>query len=272
MRILNFMALLSGIVLCAACSNKISNKASLNRPPIQLRVMSYNVHHCNPPSKPGLIDVDAIAKTIIGQHPDLVALQEIDVNTIRSGRIDEAALLAEKTGMKVYFAKAIDHDGGYYGVAILSKYPISQMKTYRLPTEISTKGEPRVLATASISLPNGKTILFANTHLDAQKGSVNRMQQIVEINRLKDLQTMPLILAGDLNARPGSAEINLLETRFTRTCVDCAFTIPVINPTSAIDHIAFPRNSSFKIISHEVIPERYASDHLPVLAIIETNP
>ena len=231
-----------------------------------------NVHHCNPPSKPGLIDVDGIAKTINGQHPDLVALQEIDVETIRSGRINEAALLAEKTGMKVYFAKAIDHDGGYYGVAILSKYPVSQMKTYKLPTEMSTKGEPRVLATARISMPNGKKILFANTHLDAQKASVNRMLQMAEINRLTDLQTMPFILAGDLNARPGSPEIDLLDTKFIRTCVDCAFTIPVVNPKSTIDHIAFPRKSNFKIISHEVIPERYASDHLPVLAIVEIAP
>ena len=271
MRILIFMALLSGIVLCAACSNKISNKASLNHPPIQLRVMSYNVHHCNPPSKPNLIDVDAIAKTINGQQPDLVALQEIDVSTIRSGSIDEAALLAEKTGMKVYFAKAIDHDGGSYGVAILSKYPISHMKTYRLPTQITTKGEPRVLATAIISLPNGKKLLFGNTHLDAQKASVNRMLQMVEINRITTLQTMPFILAGDLNARPGSPEINLLDTKFTRTCVDCAFTIPVVNPKSTIDHIALPQKSNFKIISHEVVPERYASDHLPVLAIIQMN-
>ncbi|HEX5024776.1 MAG TPA: endonuclease/exonuclease/phosphatase, partial [Agriterribacter sp.] len=41
----------------------------------RVKVMSYNVHHCNPPSKPALIDVDAIAKAIRQQNPDIVALQ-----------------------------------------------------------------------------------------------------------------------------------------------------------------------------------------------------
>ena len=52
--------------------------------------MSYNIHIGNPPSKPGIIDMKAIIKAIKIENPDLVALQEVDVNTNRSGKINQA--------------------------------------------------------------------------------------------------------------------------------------------------------------------------------------
>lgn len=234
-----------------------------------LRVMAYNIHHCNPPSKPGLIDVDAISAAIKAQNPDLVALQEVDVNTARSGKANQAKKIAKKLGMKYFFAKAIDHEGGDYGVAILSKYPLSETKINRLPTEASTKGEPRILATAKIGLPGNQFIRFGSTHLDAQKGPVNREMQMKEINRLAGEETLPFIIAGDFNATPGSTVINLLDEEFERTCSDCDPSIPVINPTKTIDFIAYKPSAAFKAISTRVIPERYASDHLPVVAVVE---
>jgi endonuclease/exonuclease/phosphatase family metal-dependent hydrolase len=83
-----------------------------------LKVMTYNIHHGNPPAKEGLIDLEAIAEVIKGQAPDLVALQELDVLTKRSGNIDEVKKLAELTGMHAFFSKGIDHEGGEYGVAV----------------------------------------------------------------------------------------------------------------------------------------------------------
>jgi endonuclease/exonuclease/phosphatase family metal-dependent hydrolase len=144
--------------------------------------MSYNIHIGNPPSKPGLIDMDAIIKTIKTEDPDLIALQEVDVNTARSGKINQAEIIARKLGMNFYFAKTIDHDGGDYGVTILSKYPISETKTHRLTTLAGSGGEPRVIATARIQLQNGKYIRFGATHLDHLKNPVNREVQIDEIN------------------------------------------------------------------------------------------
>src|SRR5690606_28018267 len=103
----------------------------------------YNIHHANPPSKPALIDIDAIARAIKDQDPDLVALQEVDVNTQRSGKFNQAEEIARRLGMSFFFAKAIDHGGGDYGVAILSKFPMSETAIHSLPTEPNTKGEPR---------------------------------------------------------------------------------------------------------------------------------
>src|SRR5687767_4215097 len=148
----------------------------------EITVMTYNIHHANPPSKPNFIDLDAIAAAINKEKPDIVMLQEVDVNTGRS-KLNEASLLAEKTKMNFYFAKAIDHDGGDYGVAILSRYSLSNGTTHKLPTLAGTNGEPRVLATANITV-NGKKITIACTHLDAQRSDTNR---VLQINAIMDI-------------------------------------------------------------------------------------
>jgi endonuclease/exonuclease/phosphatase family metal-dependent hydrolase len=271
------LTLLSIITIClASCSGTAgltnsfqqSKAARQAGEEVQLKVMSYNVHHCNPPSRPGHIDVDAIVAAIKAEDPDLLALQEIDVHTNRSGAFNQAAEIAGKLGMHFYFGKAIDYGGGSYGIALLSRYPMADTVVYRLPTKAETKGEPRVMATAKVVLPGGTAIRFGNTHLDAQKEPVNRMLQMEEIVRISASEKLPFVLAGDFNCTPDSEEIKLLDTRFTRTCSTCEPTIPVTIPDRAIDYIAFAPGKKFQVISHQVIPERYASDHLPVVAII----
>lgn len=268
---------IAGVVLWAAsfsCSPAASDSTQAKESQdeaLALRVMAYNIHHCNPPSKAGKIDVEAIVKTIREQQPDLVALQEVDVFTGRSGNIDQAKMLAEQLEMHHYFGKAIDHDGGEYGVAILSRFPISEEQTHALPTQKGTGGEPRVLATVKVELPNGNSIRFGSTHLDAQSEDINRLLQIKAIGEITSQETLPIIIAGDFNAPPESEVISILDQHFQRSCRKCAPTIPVINPTKAIDFIAFSPQASFEIQTHEVIPETYASDHLPVFSVLKVK-
>jgi endonuclease/exonuclease/phosphatase family metal-dependent hydrolase len=236
---------------------------------LTLKVLCYNIHHALPPSKKDGIDLDAIARVISQCQPDLVALQEVDVHTKRSGAFDQAEELGRKTGLKAYFIKAIDYDGGEYGVAILSRYAMSDLKRYPLPTKEGTGGEPRVLGAATITLPGKREIVFACTHLDAQADSVNRALQINAIAEALKKSTVPVVIAGDFNAHPGSGVIGMLDTYFKRTCDPCDFTIPVDKPKRAIDFIAFSPEKKFTVKKHEVISERYASDHLPVFAELE---
>ncbi len=236
-----------------------------------IRVLCYNIHHANPPSHPDSIDLNAIAEVIKQQQPDLVALQEVDVYTTRSGQsLHQAKELGRITGMEVYFAKAIDYGGGEYGVAILSKYPMTEMKKYSLPTAAGTGGEPRILATAIIKLPQGREILFANTHLDAQGNDTNRILQAQRIVEILSKEKLPVILAGDLNAVASTRVIGAFDNHFMRSCItNCGFTIPVINPNKTIDYIVYAPKEKFKVIQHKVIPESYASDHRPVMAILQ---
>lgn len=233
---------------------------------LTLKVLCYNIHHAAPPSKKDSIDLDAIARAINSRQPDLVALQEVDVHTGRSGPFNQAEELGRKTGLTPYFIKAIDYGGGEYGVAILSRYPMTSQKRYALPTKEGTGGEPRVLGTATITLPGKREMVFACTHLDAQRDPVNRELQIHAIAEALKSSKLPLIIAGDFNAHPGTGVIDVLDAHFKRTCDPCDFTIPVENPQKAIDFIAFYPQKKFNVKKHEVMPERYASDHLPVYA------
>jgi len=263
------------LILCclwfgSGCAKKMAPSAT-NYQTADLRVLCYNIHHANPPSRPGLIDLQAIANVINREQPHLVALQEVDVNTVRSGKTsNQAEELARMTGMKAFFAKAIDYDGGDYGVAILSKLPMEDMKNTNLPTAVGTGGEPRTLATAVITLPQGKKILFASTHLDAQRSDTNRLLQIKKITDFFQDEKLPVIIAGDFNAVPNSSVINILDKSFTRTCIsNCGSTVPVINPIRIIDFIAYSPADKFTVTEHKVIDEKYASDHLPVLSLLK---
>ena len=237
--------------------------------PKRLRILSYNIHHANPPGQPGLIDVAAVARVIRAAEPDLVALQEVDINTGRSGGIDQAKRLAELSGMQDYFfAKAIDHDGGEYGVAILTKSPMLDRQKFPLPDDPSLPAEPRVLATATVKTPEGHDFVFATTHLD-HKNEANRLIQLKEIKRIAALNPLPMILVGDFNAQPGSPTIQSLDSLFQRTCNPCGPTFPQINPDRAIDFISFRPADRFTVVSHQIIQEPYASDHLPILSALE---
>ncbi|MCX2453345.1 endonuclease/exonuclease/phosphatase family protein [Pedobacter sp. PLR] len=236
--------------------------------PKTLKVMTYNIHHGNPPERPGVIDLPAIAAVIKQHTPDLVALQEIDKLTKRTGQVDQLKTLAELTGMFYFFSKGIDFEGGEYGVGILSRYPINSSNRYPLPSKAGLDAEARSLAVVQVTLPNGKPLNFASTHLDLN--NEHRMLQVKEINRLLGSKKGDVILAGDLNLTSTTPAMKILEQHFTRSCTEnCAPTIPQDVPTEEIDFILLKKGSRMKVISHQVFPNIDASDHLPVMAIYQ---
>ncbi len=259
------------LLLSCTSSKHTTSKTDTTGVTTSLRVMTYNVHHCNPPSesKTGKIDIDAITNVIKKQNPDLVALQELDNHTTRSGPFNELEVIAQKLNMHFYFGKAMDFGGGSYGIGILSKYPMSNGATLQLPVKEGWKGEPRVLATSEISLPNGKKIIFGSTHLEAYNED-NRELQIKEINRIAATASLPFIIGGDFNATPESNVVKLLDGEFQRTCVSrCPDTFSDEEGRGTIDYIAYRPVNQFSVTSHEVIEEKYASDHFPVVAVLK---
>lgn len=234
-----------------------------------IKVMTYNIHHANPPSTDSLIDIDSIVQVIRMQSPDLVALQEVDQFTRRSLGQDQARIIAEKLGMNYFFAKAMDYDGGAYGQAILSRFPITATAVHRLPADAKFIGEPRIVGEATIQLPSGTALRFATVHLDAQRGDENRLLQAKAISRLVAAEESPMIIAGDFNAVVSSEPMRVLDKVFTNSCTSCDFTIPVLKPSKTIDFILLDRRKAWTIISHQTIKERYASDHFPVVTILQ---
>ena len=106
--------------------------------------------------------------------------------------------------MEWHFSKAIDRDGGEYGDAVLSKYPILEKRSYRLPCAAEQPGEDRSLCVIRVQI-DGKDLYVASTHLDHLSGDASRLVQATEIRRIRDTELEgDLILCGDLNAIPSS--------------------------------------------------------------------
>lgn len=260
MKYFNIVALVSFLIL-AGCSAQKANHTTVKQS--EFKILCYNIHHANPPSKPGLIDIDAIAKVILDSKADVIALQEVDKNTVRSGNLDQAKALAEKTGMNYHFFKAIDYDGGDYGLAILSRLPMKDVKLIPLPQKVVA--EKRIVAQVTIQLGK-QQVVIATTHMDATRSPENRNAQMEYIMELYKDTKSQVILCGDLNSVPKSDAIKLLDQHFKRTCIDnCAPSVPQIKPRALIDYIA-TKNINWPLLDYRVIEELYASDHRPISA------
>ena len=72
-----------------------------------LRFMTYNIKHGE------LSSLEAIASVINGQAPDLVAVQEVDVLTTRSGKVDQATRLGQLTGLYSAFVPSLTSFEGW---------------------------------------------------------------------------------------------------------------------------------------------------------------
>src|SRR5690606_38132755 len=231
----------------------------------RIKILSYNIHHGSPPAHANKIDLEAIAKVIKDSDADLVGVQEVDVRVSRSGNVDQAAKLAELTGMDYFFCKGIDLEEGEYGTLILTKHKIVGKRRYDLP--MVEESENRSLAIVDVELPDGKMVSFANTHLDL--GEANKVAQAKYINELGDWYERPLILVGDLNAEPDDEPIKILETHFERNTTSNGPTFPNVNPRTEIDYIMVGKHSKFAWKSYQVLSEEYASDHRPLFTEIE---
>jgi endonuclease/exonuclease/phosphatase family metal-dependent hydrolase len=246
-----------------------------NEPPkSQLTVMSYNI-------AAGFGDIDAIATVIAEADPDIVGLQEVDVNWgERSGFLDQAEYLGASLNMYTFFAEiySFDADSTHlparrYGLAFLSKYEFSSTKNHTL-SRLSTQTDPPELiqlpgfAEVSIAV-DGKTIRFFNTHLDYRADPSVRETQIQEMFDMMGSLEEPVVLMGDLNAQPHANELAPVFTAFSDSWTDeknPGFTFPGDAPFRRIDYIF--HSKSIKSSGTKVI-QSAKSDHAPVMTTFE---
>lgn len=257
------------MALSCSCS-KGSGSTNLPAPvdtteKVRVKILSYNIRRGIPVNGTA-IDLQGTADVIKSIQPDLVALSEVDRYTKRSGAtVDQAKELGRLTGMYYYFTKAMAYDGGEYGDAVLSRFLILDSLRLELPVALAGS-EPRSVAMITVEA-EGMKFNFAATHLDHLGAEDNR---ILQANRLvKDLTQSPLILAGDLNALPSSQTIGILKQQFTMGCLNCAYTFPSDKPDRTIDYIMYKPANHFRVISYGPVTGKLASDHLPLVAILQ---
>src|SRR6266550_7464248 len=185
---------LPGPVILSSPAARISAEALASSH--RLRVMTYNIHVGVGMDKK--LDLPRVAGVINAQHPDLVGLQEVDRGVTRTQRIDEIVELSKLTRMDYAFAFNLRYQGGQYGVAILSRFPI--MATEHRLYQNTREAERRGFIRAEVYV-DGRVLNFVTTHLDYQyeDGRLFEAQQL--LNALKDVQG-PLVIVGDFNDIP----------------------------------------------------------------------
>ena len=239
--------------------------------PGTLRVLCYNIHYGQ--GNDGEYNLQRLANVINTVKPDLVALQEVDVGVKRSGRLHEVKILGELTNLKSYFGPTQHYEGGLFGNAVLTNLPVESVLIQPLPyteatPEVTTY--PRGAISVIVALPNGERLNFISTHFQ-HNVEADRVEEAKAINQLFAIDNKTTILAGDMNAEPGSEPIRILEEKWENAIDSAAApSAPSVNPRSRIDYV-FHRGESLKMISSEVIAEPMASDHCPVLAVFEVR-
>lgn len=259
------------------------NKVYADNAQPQITVANFNIagglrHH--------KVDLDLVAKAIKAMDADIVTLEEVDQNTTRSGGVDQAKIIAEKTGMHYLFGKATDMKGGNYGNAILSKYPIETSKTFLLP---SGSFEQRALMLSKINVPGFDSPIYVfNTHFDWHEEDEVRMAQARFINSIvfddldlddqfPNLASGIMLLLGDFNSVKNDKVIKELEKYWSLVKKDYVDTRtwPAGNPGLDLDHIFTSRNQIWKVEQLTIpndgngwngIKWPLVSDHIPVIA------
>ena len=229
--------------------------------------MTYNIHVGIGMDKK--LDLPRIAAVINGQKPDLVGLQEVDRGVARTQRIDEIVELARLTKMNYDFAFNLSYQGGQYGVAILSRFPIKAME-HRLYQNLR-EAERRGFLRAEVSV-GGTTLNFVTTHLDYQYDDGRLFEARQLLAALKDVRG-PLLIVGDFNDVPSGKTYQLMREQFgdawleTRR-TDEGFTYPADKPAKRIDYV-LTRATDRVRAKRAWIVNTLASDHVPVVADLE---
>jgi endonuclease/exonuclease/phosphatase family metal-dependent hydrolase len=155
-----------------------------------LRVVSYNVHYGR--------DVTGLAAAIAAN----AALAEADVllfQEIESHPGDHRAeALARRLGLFFVYAPARPKKRGTHGLAILSRYPLSDFEVLALPHFDLGWGTHRRIALAATLDWNGTPVRVVNVHLDTRLTADQRARQMAPV--LEHAAPYPrAVIGGDFN-------------------------------------------------------------------------
>jgi len=243
-----------------------------------MRVATYNTRH-GLPERATVIDSGGLAATVGRLDCDVVALQELDRGTRRVGGLDQPAHIATAIGAEVRFARAIDFDGGEYGIALASRTGFHRSEVLRLPGA----GEPRVALLAlvgpgarpgdrvggDIAAPGGTGDVrddrlggwaVGSMHLSTAAGDALIQLRLVlrELDSFADGR--PAVLLGDLNLGP--LRVAPVMAAAGWVAAPSGPTHPAIRPRRRIDWVLARRAS----VIDSWVPNVLASDHRPLVA------
>ena len=230
-----------------------------------MKIMTFNTQHClNFITKK--IDFDIMAKAILDCDADVVGLNEMRGLGNHAEYQEQVEILARLTGMKYYyFGMAFEFSDGPYGNGILSKIPIVNVKTVKIPDPNPRKynGYYETRAVIVAELENGVDVLVTHVGLNPDEAE-NAVSTLCE-----NISMSKCVLMGDFNMIPDNPILSPIFDRMTDTaslfCAD-KLSFPSDNPECKIDYIFV--SSDAKVLSAD-IPAIIASDHRPHIAWVE---
>jgi endonuclease/exonuclease/phosphatase family metal-dependent hydrolase len=227
--------------------------------PVQLRVMTWNLHGCV--GLDSRFDVDRTGRIIRGLAPDIAAFQEVDSRRKSLLCPDVGAYLCGLVGEYRHAAWTITDIYGTYGHVVASRFPFDEIQIH----DVSVRGcEPRKILEIQVILPVGRLRIIA-AHLGFWKREREFQRSVLEEIVLKDPH-IPCMVLGDLNVWPfGTGRRN----RFGLSGTEAAHgSYPSFLPILSPDRIVCGRGARL-LKSRAAHEAAMASDHLPILAGIE---
>jgi len=238
-----------------------------------VRIATYNVHSCI--GVDGRCAPERVAAVIAEIDPDVICLQELDVERVRTGAVDQAAEIARILAMEFHFNATIQEVSGRYGDAILSKTPFTLVRAGTLPAV------PRPLPCESRgaiwieTTVNGRAWQIINTHFGLGRGE-RRLQARALVGDwiLPALARTPVVVCGDLNSRPASIIHQILgeplRDVFSRSIQPHPRTFSTRWPFICLDYILASPDVQVRRAECPRTPlAAVASDHFPIVAEIE---
>jgi endonuclease/exonuclease/phosphatase family metal-dependent hydrolase len=271
----------------------------------KLKVMSWNVHGMGIFDKPAYKETsDKIIQQIKAEGADVLCLYEFytDYNSMLK---PYATRLMRECGYQEYHFKYDNTLGTkiFLGVAIFSRYPVSNVASYPLHTRRDGQVDV-VLNQCDVALPSGETVRVFATHLQSFLLSDNEKDYLEEVaksdtaivsDRSKNFvrrfgdayvkrsiqadsaaaiiaqSPYPVILCGDFNDLPGSyAYVRMrgkLQDPFAEKGFGLGHTYNLLSKTLRIDYILYDAKA-FNAVGFRT-PVTRLSDHNPVIANLE---
>ena len=248
---------------------------SAERPRRKLRLLSFNIqagtstaryHHYVThswrqvlPHSQRVENLDAIADLVAPF--DMIALQEVDSGSLRSGYINQSRYLATHAGMPFWCHQSNRKVGkvAYAGNGFLSRFEPDAVVEHRLPGMIPGRGT--LLARFGSGFGG---LDIAVVHLALGKRA--RLQQLRFLARELD-SGRNLVIMGDFNAQVEAGPLlEFCETLALQAPTRGLATYPSWQPQRAIDHILV--SSRLAVADAEVLDVAF-SDHCPVALEID---
>lgn len=203
-----------------------------------LEVVSFNMHSGWNRDRSRQM-LPQIAAELAALQADVFLLQEVDKNRVWSGRVDQAAYLAERLGMEYAFATNVLRPGdSRYGTAILSAFPILESGNTLLPRPGNT--QQRGLLRVVVEAAPGERVSLYTTHFEHTSQDARIMQARAAAQVIGE-DPYPAIVGGDMNSRPTSPAMQALGTVAQDSWLVAGegpgLTHPSTSPRSRIDYL-----------------------------------